>query len=176
MPRSCRCPLRTAHWTPRSVAVVVRGLVRAGTALAVAATAHQVLNLRALRVPPTDPPPVAEAVSVLLPVRDEAHRVAPACAALLAQRGVPDLEVLVLDDGSTDGTADVVCQVVAGDPRVCGCSAGPRLDPACSGKPHACSQLAAAARGRVLVFVDADVVLAPARRRRGGGRAPRAVV
>ena len=30
-----------------------------------------------------------------------------------------------------------------------------------SGKPHACAQLAAAARGEVLVFVDADVVLAP---------------
>ena len=160
MPRSCRCPLRTAHRTPRSVAVVVRGLVRAGTALAVAATAHQVLNLRALRVPPTDPPPVAEAVSVLLPVRDEAHRVAPALRGVLAQRGVPDLEVLVLDDGSSDGTADVVCQVVAGDPRL-RLLRGTPPRPGLPGKPHACSQLVAAARGRVLVFVDADVVLAP---------------
>jgi hypothetical protein len=125
-----------------------------------AGTVHQVRNLRALRVPPTAPPDVTEVVTVALPVRDEAHRVAPALHALLAQRGVPALEVLVLDDGSTDGTADVVRTVADGDPRL-------RLLPGTPppagqpGKPHACAQLAAAARGSVLVFVDADVVLAP---------------
>jgi hypothetical protein len=139
--------------------------VRAGTALAVAGTVHQVLNLRGLRVPSPDPPAVAEPVTVALPVRDEAHRVAPALHALLAQRGVPDLEVLVLDDGSTDGTADVVRAVVReaggdGIPRV-RLLRGTPPPAGLPGKPHACAQLAAAARGSVLVFVDADVVLAP---------------
>src|SRR3954452_10125202 len=134
--------------------------VLAGTLLAVAGTAHQVRNLRALRVPPVAPPPVGEPVSVLVPARDEAHRVGPTVRSVLAQTGVPDLEVLVLDDGSTDGPADVVRAAAAGDPRLKVLDGVPP-GPGELGKPHACAQLAAAARGTVLVFVDADVVLAP---------------
>ena len=103
-------------------AAAARVLVRAGSALAVLGTLHQAVNLRGLRRPPVDPPLVTEPVTVALPVRDEAHRVAPTLAALLAQRGVADLELLVLDDGSTDGTGDVVRRVAGGDPR--------RADPA----------------------------------------------
>jgi len=136
------------------------GLVAVGSAAALAATAHTAWNLRVLRMPPDDPPPVAESVSVLLPLRDEADRVEPCLRALLAQRGLRDVEVLVLDDGSTDGTADVARRVAAGDPRV-RLLAGPPLPPGWLGKPYACHQLAGAARGDVLVFADADVVLAP---------------
>lgn len=140
---------------------LIPGLVRAGTALSVVGTAHAVWNLRLLRVPPADPPPVAEPVAVLLPVRDEAHRVAPCLRSLLAQRGVRDLRVVVLDDGSTDGTAEVVRQVAAGDPRVT-LVAGAPLPAGWWGKPWACHQLALAVpEAAVLVFVDADVVLAP---------------
>jgi hypothetical protein len=103
---------------------------------------------------------VFEAVSVLLPVRDEAYRVAPCLRALLAQTRVPRLEILVLDDRSTDGTAEVVRAVAAGDPRV-RLLPGQPLPGGWLGKPYACQQLADAAAGSVLVFVDADVVLAP---------------
>jgi hypothetical protein len=137
-----------------------RAVVQVGSTLAVLATAHQLVNLRHLRVPPAAPPEVVEPVSVLVPARDEAHRIAPTVRALLHQRGLPDLEVLVLDDGSSDGTAGVVRAVAAGDPRV-RVLAGSPPPPGLPGKPHACAQLAAAARGTVLVFVDADVVLAP---------------
>lgn len=167
MSRSCRarrCPARQAHLlhtaTRTATRTAARSAVRVGAALAVAGTAHQVRNLRALRVPPAVPPTVTEPVTVALPVRDEAHRVAPAVTALLAQRGVPDLEVLVLDDGSADGTADVVRAAADGDPRLRVWRGSPPLA-GLPGKPHACAQLAAAARGSVLVFVDADVVLAP---------------
>ena len=163
MPRSCparRRPARRARLRAADARAVGRAAVRVGAALAVAGTAHQVRNLRALRVPPAVPPAVTEPVTVAMPVRDEAHRVAPALAAVLAQRGVPDLEVLVLDDGSADGTADVVRAVANGDPRLRLLRGTPPA-PGLPGKPHACAQLAAQARGRALVFVDADVLLAP---------------
>lgn len=139
-----------------------RAVVATGSALAAAGTLHAAWNLRRLRVPPSDPPPVAEPVSVLLPVRDEAHRVAPCLRALLDQRGVRDLRIVLLDDGSTDGTADVARSVAGDDPRVTVLDGAPLPD-GWWGKPWACQQLAdrvAAAPG-VLVFVDADVVLAP---------------
>ncbi|HEX6919696.1 MAG TPA: glycosyltransferase family 2 protein [Actinomycetes bacterium] len=136
-----------------------------GSLLAAAGTAHTAANLRLLRTPPADPPPVGEPVAVLLPVRDEARRVEPCLRSLLAQTGVPDLRVLVLDDGSTDGTADVVRRVAGDDPRLTLLTGAP-LPPGWWGKPHACQQLATAALTAeippsVLVFVDADVVLAP---------------
>ncbi|WP_367129301.1 glycosyltransferase family 2 protein [Saccharothrix sp. HUAS TT1] len=135
-------------------------LVTGGSAAAVLGTAHAVVNARLVRTPPADPPPCAEPVSVLVPARDEAHRIGPTVRSLLAQRGVPDLEVLVCDDGSTDGTADVVRAVVAGDPRVRVITGSPPPD-GLPGKPAACARLAREARGRVLVCVDADVVLEP---------------
>ena len=131
-----------------------------GALLAVGLTAHTVVNVTRMRRPPAPAPPVRERVSVLLPARDEAHRIAPTIVSLLNQQGVPDLQVLVLDDGSGDGTADVVRDVAAGDPRLRVLS-GADLPAGWLGKPHACHQLASQAEGSVLCFVDADVVLAP---------------
>jgi hypothetical protein len=95
---------------------------------------------------------------VLLPVRDEAHRVAACLESLLAQRHVPDLRVIVLDDGSSDGTADVV-RAVGGERVTLVSGAAPPAG--WLGKPYACHQLAAHADADILVFVDADVVLRP---------------
>lgn len=121
--------------------------------------AHAALNARLLRRPTATS--TATRVSVLLPVRDEALRVAPCLQALLGQQGV-DLEVVVLDDGSSDGTAGLVRAVSDGDPRVRLLTGG-ELPAGWLGKPYACQQLAdaAASTSDVLVFVDADVVLAP---------------
>ncbi|MET7866061.1 glycosyltransferase [Micromonospora taraxaci] len=132
--------------------------------VAVAAlTGHTWLNAaRWLRRPTDRPDDVDEPVAVLLPLRDEATRVTPCLRALLAQRGVPGLRIVVLDDGSTDGTADVVRAVAGDDPRVT-LLTGVSPPPGWLGKPHACWQLAARADpdATALVFVDADVVLAP---------------
>ncbi|WP_416903143.1 glycosyltransferase [Micromonospora echinospora] len=128
-----------------------------------ALTGHTLVNAtRWLRRPTDRPVVVGEPVAVLLPLRDEADRVTPCLRALLAQRGVPELRIVVLDDGSTDGTADVVCAVVDGDPRVT-LLTGVAPPPGWLGKPHACHQLAQHAdpAASALVFVDADVVLAP---------------
>ena len=140
------------------IAETLRALVVTGSSLAVLGTAHQLLNQRLLRRPPDDPPPVSAAVSLLVPARDEAHRIGPTIRSLLDQRGLADSEILVLDDCSTDGTAEIVRGVGGSHVTVI---SGTPPPPGALGKPHACAQLAAAARGEVLVFVDADVVLSP---------------
>ncbi|WP_040336717.1 glycosyltransferase family 2 protein, partial [Candidatus Blastococcus massiliensis] len=136
-------------------------LLRTLAGLSVAGAVHAAVNVALLRRPPADPPPVRRPVTVVVPARDEAGQIGGCLAALLDQRGVPDLRVVVVDDGSTDGTAGVVRAVP--DPRVRLVQAPPP-PPGWLGKPHACATGAAAAPGaddEVLVFVDADVRLFP---------------
>jgi hypothetical protein len=139
---------------------VLAFLTAAPAVVAGALAAHAAVNARLLRrpVPPTST--VDTAVSVLLPVRDEASRVRPCVAALLAQQYLSTVEFLVLDDGSIDGTAEAVREAAAGDARLRLLDGAP-LPPGWLGKPYACQQLAGAAAGEVLVFVDADTLLTP---------------
>ena len=121
-------------------------------------TGHTIVNAALLRRPVRGAS-TGERVAVLLPLRDEAGRVTPCLESLLGQRGVPRLEIVVLDDGSADGTAELV-RAVAGD-KVRLLTGAP-LAPGWLGKPHACRQLAdAVPDAQVLVFLDADVVLEP---------------
>ncbi len=98
-------------------------------------------------------------VSVLIPARNEEAGIRAAIESVLASEGV-ELEVVVLDDHSSDQTAAIVRELGAHDPRV-------RLEPApplpagWCGKQHACYTLAGLARFDVLTFLDADVRLAP---------------
>ncbi|MCW2535681.1 MAG: hypothetical protein JWQ26_1380 [Modestobacter sp.] len=136
-----------------------RVLVRVCAGLSVAGALHAAVNIRLLRRPVVPAPAVTGRVAVVLPVRDEATQVADCLAAVLDQRGVPELWVVVVDDGSTDGTAERVAAV--GDPRV-QLLRGTPPGPGWLGKPNACAQGAAAAGDAdVLVFLDADVRLMP---------------
>lgn len=133
-----------------------------GTGLAIAGTVHSIVNVRRLPRPPQPSAPVPERVSVLIPARNEAHRIAPTLQDVLTQEGVPNLEIRVLDDGSIDDTATVVGSLAASDPRLTLLIGGDEPLPAgWLGKPWACQRLAAEASGSVLVFLDADVRLAP---------------
>jgi len=98
-------------------------------------------------------------VSVLIPARNEERGIAAAVESALASEDV-DAEVLVLDDGSTDRTADLVREIAARDGRVRLLS-GPPLPDGWCGKQHACHVLGRHARSRLLLFVDADVRLEP---------------
>ncbi len=91
-------------------------------------------------------------VSVLIAALDEAESIVASVRSVLAQRGV-ELEVIVADDGSTDGTADLVERSFGDAVRVL------RLSHA--GKGAALERARAVARHPVLVTVDADTELAP---------------
>lgn len=136
-----------------------RATARAG---AWALSVHALTNAALLRVPPPAAT-VPERVSVLLPARNEAARIGPTLTALLASRHVPALEVVVLDDASTDGTGDLVESIARVDGRVRLVRATDEPPSGWLGKPWACHRLAEAAdaRSTVLVFLDADVLLAP---------------
>jgi glycosyltransferase involved in cell wall biosynthesis len=93
-------------------------------------------------------------VSVLIPARDEGANIRECLDTALAQ-GPSVLEAIVYDDKSTDDTAVVVRRMASGDGRV-RLLAGVDLPPGWCGKNHACARLAEAARGRWLLFLDAD--------------------
>jgi len=101
-------------------------------------------------------------VTICVPARDEAANIGRCVRAALASRW-PDparLEVLVVDDRSSDGTGALAREAGQGDPRlrVVEGSEPPR---GWAGKPWACATAAREARGELLFFVDADVVLDP---------------
>jgi glycosyltransferase involved in cell wall biosynthesis len=95
-------------------------------------------------------------VSVCIPARNEGRRIVPCVAAILGGSQRPD-EVLVYDDGSTDGTPDVLERLTEAEPCVRVIRGG-ELPAGWMGKPWACHRLAEAATGDVLVFLDADTV------------------
>lgn len=115
-------------------------------------------NLRLFRPPPRAVPP-GLAVSVVVPARDEEANIGACLAAILASAGVA-LEVIVVDDHSTDRTPAIIDAAAAIDPRVRRV-VPPALPPGWSGKPHACLHGATSASHAILLFIDADVRLAP---------------
>ena len=118
-------------------------------------TSNYLLNLKVFRFPKISyaahPPPK---ISVLIPARNEEFRLRP-CLSTLSDSDYPILEILVLDDHSTDGTVGLVEQRAKGDPRIRILS-GQSLPQGWVGKPWACHQLAREAKGEYLLFVDAD--------------------
>jgi hypothetical protein len=98
-------------------------------------------------------------VSVLIPARNEERVIAASLDSLLASRGV-QIEIIVLDDSSTDRTAEIVLSFAARDPRV-HLESSPPLPRGWNGKQHACHALAGLAHFNILCFLDADVRLAP---------------
>ena len=100
-----------------------------------------------------------ELVSVLIPARDEEANIARCLRSVLAQDH-PRIEVIVLDDRSTDRTGAIVDGFAAQDQRVRRV-AGEPLPAGWKGKCHALHQASAGASGSWLLMIDADVELAP---------------
>lgn len=96
-------------------------------------------------------------VSVLIPARNEEISIAAALESVLADPN-PDLEVVVLDDHSSDKTAEIVAGFARRDPRV-RLHRAPPLPAWWCGKQHACHVLSTLASHGWLIFLDADVRL-----------------
>jgi chlorobactene glucosyltransferase len=120
-----------------------------------------VLRGRARLPRASDAPPFrgAALVTVLVPARNEERNVG-ACLASLSAQAWPNLEIIAVDDGSTDGTPAILADAARRDPRV----RVLRVDgpPAgWTGKSFALDAGVSIARGAWLCFTDADTVHAP---------------
>jgi glycosyltransferase involved in cell wall biosynthesis len=98
-------------------------------------------------------PDASSSLSIVLPCFDEAERLPGTLAAYLAHfpPGRAEVELIVVDDGSSDGTSAIADQLAAADPRV-------RVvrTPHNHGKGYAVRVGIQAAQGELVVFTDAD--------------------
>lgn len=114
---------------------------------------------RTLREESPDLHALTPLASVIIPARNEARNIADCLLGVLQSTYTP-LEVIVVNDHSTDDTGDIAHAIAVGDPRVSVLD-NPDLPPGWFGKQWACSQGARAATGDVLIFLDADTRIAP---------------
>ncbi len=100
-------------------------------------------------------------IAVIIPARNEARNIRRCVASLLGQT-YPDYEIIVVDDGSTDTTPQILAELQhgPGGSRLRVMPAG-ELPPGWAGKPHAMAVGAAAATGDWLIFSDADTLHRP---------------
>lgn len=98
-------------------------------------------------------PPVTEPVSVIVPAYNEREGIAAAVRSLALGDHPGGIEVVVVDDGSTDGTADLVAALRLPNVRVVRKPNG--------GKPSALNTGVALARHDLIVMVDGDTIFEP---------------
>ncbi|MEI8135205.1 MAG: glycosyltransferase family A protein [bacterium] len=96
-------------------------------------------------------------ISILIPARNEARNIAAALESVLSNKDCI-FEIIVLDDHSTDETAQIVTEIARTDQRV-SLKFAPELPEGWCGKQHACYTLSKLARYPLLLFIDADVKL-----------------
>ena len=98
-------------------------------------------------------------ISILIPARNEEENI-KRCIISLTKQDYENIEILVLDDNSTDDTARIVLELSQKDPRIKLYSGEP-LKKGWLGKSYACWQLSKYAKGDYLIFTDADTLHFP---------------
>jgi hopene-associated glycosyltransferase HpnB len=106
-------------------------------------------------------PDATPAVDIVVPARDEAATIGPVIASLLAQDYAGRFRVVLVDDGSADGTAAVARDAAGGDPRFVPIE-GKAKPAGWSGKLWALDQGVAVGDAEIVLLTDADIVHAPA--------------
>ncbi|WFF02403.1 bifunctional polysaccharide deacetylase/glycosyltransferase family 2 protein [Micromonospora sp. WMMD964] len=148
--------LRWTQTGARWSAGVMNVLLATALVLGVARLAVQVFcaqrHVRRVRRPRPGRPEVRVPVSVIVPAYNEAANIASTVRSLITS-AYPALEVIVVDDGSDDGTADIVERMRLRGVRV--------IRQANAGKPAALNTGIRAARANLLVLVDGDTVFQP---------------
>lgn len=150
--------------------LALRAVAATGAVVSVATAALIANNLRTTpSVTPTrdvSPHRPRSRVSVLVPARNEQATIGDCLRSLVNQAGVDEL--LVLDDDSTDATSEIseaVLKTANTSPNAIPTAqllrSTQQVKQGWLGKPWACQRLAEAASGDVLIFIDADVRLAP---------------
>jgi chlorobactene glucosyltransferase len=122
--------------------------------IAPALTMWRIRRSRDLAEIAADPLADAPFVSVVIPARDERRNIEACVRSALSAMYAP-LEVIVVDDRSSDGTGDVARAIAIADGRVRVID-NAELPEGWFGKPWACATGASAARGEILCFADAD--------------------
>lgn len=111
---------------------------------------------RALPALPMDEPTaVLPSLSIIIPARNEAHNLPHLLPSLQAVCYPGELEIIVVDDNSEDGTAAIAKQYGAKVIQL------HSLPPGWLGKPNALCHGAAVANGEWLLFTDADTIHLP---------------
>lgn len=100
----------------------------------------------------SDPP----LVSVLIPARNEQDNIYR-CVASFLKQDYKNIEIIVLDDNSTDKTSEIVRAMAQKDSRIKFVNGKP-LKKGWMGKCWACQQLSGHACGDYFIFTDADTV------------------
>lgn len=99
---------------------------------------------------------------MLIPARDEEQHIGDTIESVRKQKGLAHLDIHVLDDGSHDATAVIAKAIADQDPRVhVHEEADVAPPPGWLGKNYACARLSDAVDANIVVFLDADVRLAP---------------
>lgn len=135
-------------------------LLVAAAALYAPVTMTALLNLLLWRSPSDRSSVPRHSVSVLIPARNE-EQTLDACVDAAFAQGETLAEVLVYNDGSTDGTQRVIDSLVERYPGQVRQVKTHPLREGWAGKPHACQRLAERANGEWLLFIDADTKLEP---------------
>ena len=109
---------------------------------------------------PISPPRVWPRLSIVIPACNEAPAIQGAVESILAQ-DYPNLEIVLIDDRSTDETGVIIDRLAASDFRILRIHVT-RLPDGWLGKVHALCRGAEASTGEWMLLTDADVHLAPA--------------
>lgn len=142
-----------------SILFWLAALAAAGFAAAFVELARGGRSLKQLHLLPPADPAAMPSVSIVIAARNEARGIEPALRSVLRQQG-QRIEVIAVDDRSDDATGAILDRMAAEDPRLRVVHVT-ELPAGWLGKNHALWLGAHAARGELLLFTDADVVMKP---------------